>query len=206
MIPIQSRVYSFHFMFLYVLNIHCCDFEGHLGKDGRYYLLDLARSLPPESPAICTHLPHHPQAIFFRLFRPELMVLLKASGKSPPLSPDALSGWGAQPPDEAHKLNLHVHQATQHLCSVIIPDFAHELDKMDNKRLALFATNISVEVHRRGINCRHLGLLWSHCQSSTVRALLLVNMVYHTNQFVYSMPARNSLFIFLLPFNRSHVH
>lgn len=27
-----------------------CDVEGHKGKDGRYYLLDFARSFPPESP------------------------------------------------------------------------------------------------------------------------------------------------------------
>ena len=27
-----------------------CDIEGHLGTDGRHYLLDFSRSFPPESP------------------------------------------------------------------------------------------------------------------------------------------------------------
>ena len=28
------------------------DIEGHRGKDGRYYLLDFARTLPPEAPGV----------------------------------------------------------------------------------------------------------------------------------------------------------
>lgn len=42
-------------MFLYVASglqeMHsACDIEGHKGKDNRHYLLDFARSFPPESP------------------------------------------------------------------------------------------------------------------------------------------------------------
>ncbi|CAM9265877.1 unnamed protein product [Ascophyllum nodosum] len=33
-----------------------CDVEGHKGKDGRHYLLDFARSFPPESPFKVDHL------------------------------------------------------------------------------------------------------------------------------------------------------
>jgi hypothetical protein len=28
----------------------CCDIEGHMGTDGRFYLLDFARVAPPEPP------------------------------------------------------------------------------------------------------------------------------------------------------------
>src|SRR5438128_1970567 len=31
------------------------DVEAHEGKDDRVYLLDLARTFPPQSPKICTH-------------------------------------------------------------------------------------------------------------------------------------------------------
>lgn len=35
-----------------------CDIEGHVGTDGRNYLLDFARSFPPEDP---TEVPRHSQ-------------------------------------------------------------------------------------------------------------------------------------------------
>ncbi|CAN0023081.1 unnamed protein product, partial [Discosporangium mesarthrocarpum] len=33
-----------------------CDIEGHIGTDGKYYLLDFARSFPPESTPAVPHL------------------------------------------------------------------------------------------------------------------------------------------------------
>ena len=33
-----------------------CDVEGHKGTDGQYYILDCARTFPPESPLAATHL------------------------------------------------------------------------------------------------------------------------------------------------------
>jgi hypothetical protein len=67
------------------------DCEGHRAADGRYYLLDLSRSMPPEGPA--THLAPARQGVFFRLLRPELLQLLKQAGL-PALSSDSLSNWG----------------------------------------------------------------------------------------------------------------
>jgi hypothetical protein len=34
------------------------DIEGHLGTDGRYYLLDFARLMPPEAPPSSYEAPH----------------------------------------------------------------------------------------------------------------------------------------------------
>ena len=48
------------------------DVEGHVGLDGRYYLLDLARCQPPEDGQLCFHLNQH-RDIFYRLLRPELL-------------------------------------------------------------------------------------------------------------------------------------
>ena len=69
------------------------DIEGHKGKDGRYYLLDFSRSMPPEAPEFgYSHLHHpslthahslakiskdgrpiYPRGVFYRMLRPELV-------------------------------------------------------------------------------------------------------------------------------------
>jgi hypothetical protein len=68
------------------------DVEGHQALDGRFYLLDTGRAFPPESPMEddSAHLSPHPQSIFFRLLRPELLQRLRDSALLPPLNPDAL--------------------------------------------------------------------------------------------------------------------
>jgi hypothetical protein len=58
------------------------DMEGHLAKDGKYYLLDFARCFPPEAPSKFT------KSIFSQLLRPEL---LQSFGN--PLSSDAFSKY-----------------------------------------------------------------------------------------------------------------
>jgi hypothetical protein len=60
------------------------DIEGHKGIDGRYYLLDFARYMPPEPPV-----KHLRGCILYRLLRPELV---KKFGK--PLSADSFSKFG----------------------------------------------------------------------------------------------------------------
>lgn len=69
------------------------DIEGHLGRDGRYYLLDFSRACPPECP-----LPNQPMekgSLFFKLLRPELV-----RGNRAPLSSDALTRWGMNDPSK----------------------------------------------------------------------------------------------------------
>ena len=58
------------------------DIEGHMGKDGRSYVLDFQRVFPPESPA-----EGEPRrSVLYNLLRPEFVA------KYPnPLSSDALS-------------------------------------------------------------------------------------------------------------------
>jgi Clustered mitochondria len=62
------------------------DIEAHLGTDGKFYLLDFGRVMPPEAPSRkCS------RAIFYNLLRPEFV-----ASNSQPLSSDAFSNWGVQ--------------------------------------------------------------------------------------------------------------
>ena len=164
------------------------DVEGHKGDDGRYYILDLARSFPPENPAKSKQ----PQAALYRLLRPELLQLLKANN-SPPLSSDSYTRWGMEAAD-VH--NARVDEATRLLHEHYLPALARKWmvsEKSDVDRLladddsgesdgamrsvssqpATFAPDeelsvegvdirflrLSEELHCHGLNMRHLGLL-----------------------------------------------
>jgi hypothetical protein len=75
------------------------DVEGHRGSDGRYYLLDLGRVLPPEHPLAVPFLDSYDmKAVFFRFFPPEMLGLLRQNQQAPPISSDSLSGWGSKDP------------------------------------------------------------------------------------------------------------
>ena len=94
------------------------DVEGHRGNDGRYYLLDLARAYPPIDRRVMNHLPVLGQPEFFRVFRPEFLQLLRQV-KLPPLSPDALTNWGANQ-EKSAEMNRKVTEATLYLRDVVI--------------------------------------------------------------------------------------
>jgi hypothetical protein len=167
-----------------------------LGGDGNFYLLDLARSLPPEDGRVASHLIPDPQSPFYRILRPEFLRAWKASGGAP-LSPDALSRWGLE---DSLIHNQAVNDATKRLIHVIIPDLATLLDsgthsgslvrgedvkakehQRDDTTALVLREPISEELHRRGINCRHIGLLRSLItRNASARATLLVEVVSRT--------------------------
>ena len=167
------------------------DVEGHKGDDGRYYILDLARSFPPEQPSRSTQ----PQAALYRLLRPELLQLLKAEG-TPALSSDAYTRWGAE---AAEMHNARVDEATRLLHERYLPALARkwmlseksEVDRLladdteaeqngemrgQSSQPATFAPDeelsvegmdirflrLSEELHCHGLNMRSLGLLRHH--------------------------------------------
>jgi hypothetical protein len=135
------------------------DIEGHKGYDGNYYLLDLARSFPPEDPNVCEHLSRdNPNAIFFRLLRPEYLRHFKTQYPHLPLSPDALSRWGGGHGSARH--NANVAFATRELLNRV-KAFATQLLAMPRTELIALAESdsLSFEMHSHGINVRHLGLL-----------------------------------------------
>lgn len=147
------------------------DVEGHVTSDGQAYLLDLARSMPAEYPL--SHLPRSNSCVFWRLQRPEFLQLLKRTNQ-PALSPDALTGWGRA--DQA-TMDADVRAASQILCETIHA-YAKQLD-LQNVETEQALEEISVEMHRKGINVRHLGLLRNLVSRENVvtRNLCLVEMV-----------------------------
>jgi hypothetical protein len=96
----------------------CFDLEVHRGLDNRVYLLDFHRTYPPE-PFFTDNLtnPH-----LYRMLRPELV-----RNWSSPLSSDAFSRL-----DRDENNRAEVIQCYNSLIGQIIPNFARELDKIEN--------------------------------------------------------------------------
>lgn len=178
---------SGHFISNYYL-YSAGDVEGYSGSDGRNYLLDLARTYPPESPEVTKHLPIYSQSIFFRLLRPEFLQILKSS-KFPPLSPDALAGlflvffnllivgWSRNASDMI-EMNERVKMATRVLLEIIIPEFAQKLNEMPLGSIKNY--RMSENLHRHGINVRHLSLIRSLVTNPVASEIILVEMVSRT--------------------------
>ena len=138
------------------------DMEGHLGKDGKYYLLDFARFFPPEAPRYATRPPlSHPtihmasrdkvlarcvslhsecdvrrskctKSIFSQLLRPELL-----QRYATPLSSDAFSKFQLE--EQRDELDQAVKAATKYLHTEVIPLFARTLDNIDPDQLHSYA-------------------------------------------------------------------
>ena len=131
------------------------DIRGYRGSDERLYICNLGRTYPPEHPEETLHIRREPRdmSIFWKLLRPEFV------RRNPlPLSSDALSMFCDDTLDEEeHSMNIK--NATNRLIKEVIPEFAlwlstrqeDELNKMD----------LRFDMHRAGINMRHLGLIRS---------------------------------------------
>ncbi len=150
-----------------------CDIEGHLGKDGRMYVLDFARVFPPETPYIDAGAPRYKGGHLYRLLRPELVMQFDGGA----LSSDAFSGFGQN--------NMHadrlVRQATTFLYSVAIPRFAASMDR--DPRLAHpieVLHQLSHMLHRAGINVRFIGRVRHASSDSTFRSILMSEMLART--------------------------
>ena len=127
------------------------------------YMLDLSRGMPPEAFAVTRHLDKVGSAVFSRMLRPELLQTLKAKTDIGPLSPDHLTGFGRGAKDDADatantvRFDRLAGDATRYLLETVIPDFALELaaDSLVDISIGRWAP----EMHTRGINMRHLGLV-----------------------------------------------
>ncbi|GAB5355140.1 hypothetical protein AAMO2058_000180600 [Amorphochlora amoebiformis] len=165
------------------------DVEGHIGSDGKYYLIDLARAFPPESIWETHHLHKKRQAVFFRMLRPEFLQWLKKNHrpnkpdeKFPALSCDALTRWG-QGAQDAEEQNNRVREATTILVNKVIPEFAATFVQKTPRQLR--DIQVSEELHRNGINVRHMGLVrfmitGTDDASVAAKRTLLISMVGRT--------------------------
>jgi tetratricopeptide (TPR) repeat protein len=127
------------------------DIEGHLGRDGRFYLLDFSRVFPPLTPnrsVVGSHL--------FQMFRPEFVKSFTLF----PLCSDAYSNFTAglkHAKEHAEEIDL----ASMELLNVSVSNFVAELIARmgEEARIAGTLENFPLTqlLHSQGINVRYLG-------------------------------------------------
>jgi hypothetical protein len=134
------------------------DLEGHKGLDGRYYLIDCSRLMPPlyrtDVPTYDMHWP------FYNSMRPEFLVQY-----GQPLNPDAFSAFPSRltkgKVDEVLKDQEEIKVATQNFFDVHLPLIArrvleHWINNGGKEAVSFSLTN---ELHKNGVNMRSLGAL-----------------------------------------------
>jgi hypothetical protein len=158
------------------------DIEGHLGRDGRFYMIDFARLFPPEPPtatgAGAGGVPRRKGVHLYELLRPELV-----RSHDTPLSSDAGTFFSRGQPDAEATAAAAV-ACAERLHDRCIPLLAIWLsaDGGATQRAPSCAALVD-EAHRRGINCRHLGRVRAWCTTGKgsngahARELLLLEMI-----------------------------
>eukprot|EP01125_Pyxidicula_operculata_P015664 TRINITY_DN5340_c2_g1_i1.p1 TRINITY_DN5340_c2_g1~~TRINITY_DN5340_c2_g1_i1.p1 ORF type:complete len:1424 (-),score=265.73 TRINITY_DN5340_c2_g1_i1:99-4370(-) len=121
------------------------DLEGHIGSDGRFYLIDTARLFPPEEGS--------GQEYLYRLLRPELV---KRYPK--PLSSDAFSPFVPYGDNSTEQDQEEIRAATKWLKQDIIPNFIEKINSGDIQIHSI--DQIKHRVHQEGINLRYLGIIY----------------------------------------------
>jgi len=133
------------------------DLRGYKGEDGVYCLLNFWRMMPPEFPNFAAHLTSAPRdmSIFWRFLRPELVRLYPE-----PLSADADLLLTRDTVDW-YPNSKTVMQATSQLLRMTVRKFADYLSKQPTTVPAWqgYGIDLTANMHRYGINMRHLGLL-----------------------------------------------
>ena len=138
------------------------DIEVHLGSDGRYYLIDSARLMPPQRPSSGMV-----RAVFYQLFRSEFLTWYNV-----PLSPDGYTRFGLH---NWRQHNARLRAASEILTDTRIPEFARQLSSVDAEMLTSL-------MHSWGINIRFLGYVRHRSADKEVRAAALLEMIARTLQ------------------------
>ena len=139
--------------------------QGHKCRDGRYYLMNLARICPPDLP----NLELGSGEIDTHLLRPELVQSLPK-----PLSADAYSRVIGNPGDKTNN-EIEVGLASQHLLEEVIPAFGRRLDALE--LMPCDSSTFTRLLHDAGINVRHLDSLAKAVTLPHVVELVQVEMV-----------------------------
>ncbi|MDP2436342.1 MAG: hypothetical protein Q8P67_11400 [archaeon] len=122
------------------------DIEVHKGWDGRFYLVDFSRVLPPVTPRRTV-----PNSHLYELFRPEFIK------KYPiPLCSDSYSRF-VKDRKEAILAKRNVDTATAHLRDQLVPRVARRLPGYLGGNPASF--RLTQTLHSKGCNVRYLGLI-----------------------------------------------
>lgn len=160
------------------------DIEGHVGKDGGYYVVDFARVMPPEYPNF-SH--YGKNSHLYRLLRPELV-----ADNPVPLCADAFSGFIAGFPDTFDEHNREVKEATEALFNVAVPRAAKELSCSVGKKYQQY-TSVKELLHRYGVNLRHSGRVRQLVKEPIPNFCLLQEMVERCLQCDYNKRMREEM-------------
>jgi len=153
------------------------DIEGHVGSDGRFYLIDVARLMPPTPPMHPAN-KRRPGSFMAELFRAEF---LSTHCQSIPLSSDAFS-WFGRLDHQEH--NQEAKDAFELLLWESVPAAAEALKNVTastgNDKMG--STQISDLLHSHGVNMRYLGRVYEALSqddegNDNVRSVLLREMV-----------------------------
>jgi hypothetical protein len=140
-----------------ILSYTAADCEGHIGTDGKFYLLDFARVLPPEAPALDLNAigPEELKRTLYQRFRREFVKNYEHK-----LCSDAFSGFITG--EERLQCDLEVVEATKVLYEKVIPSCAAELpfalyqygkkhNKIGVKDVACSFFRLTETIHSRGV-------------------------------------------------------
>lgn len=173
------------------------DIEGHKGFDGRYYLLDFGRVMPPEAPSVDPEERRQDsRSVFYKFLRREFVTYSYYFRKGIKLCSDAFTNWDTISKPEVAKENAQtVRNATDYLFQVVAPEHARVLDEQAKEMLAhsssgqlydssKFASLLrtlnrftaSYIFHGAGLNCRHMGRVLEHVRTPELKQVLLAGI------------------------------
>ncbi|KNC56085.1 aminotransferase [Thecamonas trahens ATCC 50062] len=145
------------------------DLEVHTGADGRYYLIDTARLMPPMPPKA---FPGVRGSFLFNLFRPEFV-----RHYSVPLCSDAYTNWIRADPDAA-SYGAACDAAFEHLLTTTIPSCLEQL-KSDVGIANVTPSILAFNLGAKGINIALLGHVLSALDLSVADDCVLANAILH---------------------------
>lgn len=159
------------------------DIEGHLGTDGRYYVIDLSRTCPPMIPNNFTSVKDAvPHFHLFQLMRPEFLQKYKE-----PICSDCVSNFLPSNAPSTRKFNQTLKEACEYMYKTVIPGFAPDFEQrvlLEIRRKRVFPGNYKFSIgralHEAGINLRCLGLIYDNCTQNVAKSLILIEMAART--------------------------
>jgi hypothetical protein len=136
----------------------CVDLEGHAGDDGRFYLLDYSRAMPPAFKDACE--PHDTLWSFYHVLRPEFVARWRR-----PLCADGFSQFQSRSTPErvaeAKANNDELRFVTEFLTGETVLVVCNTLmGQFRNNKGVLLRSGLTHVLHAEGLNMRYLGLLY----------------------------------------------
>lgn len=147
------------------------DVEIHRGFDGRLWLLDAARLLPPTDPRLHAS---DPAGHLTRRMRPEASA--PVSGRRP-LCADSFTRMHADEGPERRRAETDLSHATLHTLLVAVPAAAAAADALCGTGGLASPQDL---LHHAGVNTRFLGIVAGHCRTKAARTAALAEALART--------------------------